>query len=230
MVIGNGMVAKRFDSYQNDTKFLIFASGVSNSKTRNADAYDREKNLLKSEIEKNQEKVLVYFSTCSFYDPEEKNSLYVLHKQEIESLIQSHCRGYHIFRVSNLVGKSNNPNTVLNFFVYHVVNQINFDLWRGAVRNLIDIDDMYKIVDYILKQRVFLNQVINIANPFSYKVGQVVTTIENLWKTQANYISIPKGSEFTIDTSVIAPIIRKLDIQFSENYLLHLLEKYYRDK
>jgi len=32
MVIGNGMVAKRFESYKTNDQFLIFASGVSNSK------------------------------------------------------------------------------------------------------------------------------------------------------------------------------------------------------
>ena len=35
MVIGNGMVAKRFGSYKINDQFLIFASGVSNSKNIN---------------------------------------------------------------------------------------------------------------------------------------------------------------------------------------------------
>ncbi len=33
MVIGNGLVARSFDSYAQDDRFLIFASGVSNSKS-----------------------------------------------------------------------------------------------------------------------------------------------------------------------------------------------------
>src|SRR5215470_13061079 len=117
MVIGNGMIGTRFGSYQKDDRFVIFASGVSNSKTRFDAAYKREINLLKETIDTNKQKILVYFSTCSLYDPEEKNSPYIIHKKQVEDIIQSHCNQFLIFRVSNLVGKSNNPNTVLNFFV-----------------------------------------------------------------------------------------------------------------
>lgn len=227
MVIGRGMIAKRFESYENDDRFVIFASGVSNSKNRVATAYHRELDLLKHTIEDHPESILVYFSTCSVYDPEEKNSPYVLHKKDVENIIQSSCKRFNIFRVSNVVGKSGNPNTVLNFFVYHILNKINFDLWSNACRNLIDLDDMYKIVNYILQGQRYPNQIVNIANPSSYKVTEIVMSIEQLWQTEANYVSIPKGSLFPIDISIILPIIQTLNIHFGNNYLTNLLEKYY---
>ena len=152
MVIGNGMVARRFESYKTNDQFLIFASGVSNSKNINPEAYARELLLLQTTIKQNPEKILVYFSTCSVYDPGEENSKYVVHKKQIEQLIQSNQRRFCIFRVSNLVGHSGNRNTILNFYVYHILNGINFDLWTNATRNLIDIDDMYQIADDILKK------------------------------------------------------------------------------
>jgi len=230
MVIGNGMVAKRFESYKENDRFLIFASGVANSKNRIRSEYSRELNLLESSIHANTDKILVYFSTCSVYDPEEKESPYIIHKRAVENIIRTHCRKFYIFRVSNLVGRSDNPNTVLNFFVYHIVNKINFDLWTNTSRNLIDIDDMYKIVDHILKQGLYLNQVINMANILSYGVPEIVKTIEDLWQTQANYVSIQKGQPFSIDLSLTLPIIHKLDIHFAKDYLVNLLEKYYRKK
>jgi nucleoside-diphosphate-sugar epimerase len=227
MVIGNGMIAKKFDSYKNDQKFLIFASGVSNSKSTQEEAYSREINLLKNTIEKNREQTLVYFSTCSIYDPAEKDSRYIIHKKNIESIIQDSYTNYYIFRVSNLAGRSKNPNTVLNFFVYHILKGINFDLWTNAMRNLIDIDDMYKIVRDILKKEVYQNQIINIANPRSYTAIEIVNTIEDFFGIQANYIPIQKGSPFNIDISLIAPIIQNLDIHFGNDYLSNLLRKYY---
>ena len=154
MVIGNGMVAKRFESYKTNDEFLIFTSGVSNSKNINPEAYERELILLQRSMQENREKVLVYFSTCSIYDPGEENSKYVLHKKQIERLIQKDQKQFYIFRVSNLVGQSGNRNTILNFYVYHILNGINFDLWTNATRNLIDIDDMYKIADDILEKGV----------------------------------------------------------------------------
>jgi len=229
MVIGNGMIGTRFGSYQKDDRFVIFASGVSNSKTRFDAAYKREINLLKETIDTNKQKILVYFSTCSLYDPEEKNSPYIIHKKQVEDIIQSQCNQFYIFRVSNLVGKSNNPNTVLNFFVYHIRNQINFDLWSNAWRNLLDIDDMYKIVDHILENRTDTNETLNIANPESYNVTDIVTAIEEVWQKPANYVPIDKGSAFQIDISSISPIIHTLNIQFGKDYLVNLLKKYYKE-
>jgi nucleoside-diphosphate-sugar epimerase len=230
MVIGKGMIGKRFGSYQSDDRFIIFASGVSNSKNRIAAAYDREISLLKQSIEEHKDKILVYFSTCSVYDPEEEQSPYVVHKKKVEDIIQSRCKKFYIFRASNVVGRSDNPNTVLNFFVYHIRNQINFDLWTNASRNLLDIDEMYKIVDYILQDELYIDGTINVANPVSYKVTEIVAAIEQRWQIQANYVAIPKGSTFEINVSGISPIIRKLQIHFGDNYLANLLEKYYNHK
>ena len=227
MVIGHGFLAKRFESYQNNDRFIIFASGVSNSKNTQDSDYDRERELLSSTIKNNKTKILVYFSTCSIYDPDEKRSKYVLHKLKMEKLIQKEISQFNIFRVSNLAGKSDNPNTVLNFFNFHISNKINFDLWSNAERNLLDIDDMYKIIDYILQGRLFLNEVTNIANPVSYKAKEIIHCIEKFRGIKSNHIPIGKGSSFKIDISTIRPIIQELDIHFGGDYLINLLKKYY---
>lgn len=104
MVIGNGMIAKRFSSYQDNDKFILFASGVSNSKNIDLSEYNRETELLKKTVTENPGKTLVYFSTCSIYDPEEQTGLYVRHKIEKEDYIRQYADRYFIFRVSNIVG------------------------------------------------------------------------------------------------------------------------------
>lgn len=227
MVIGNGLIGKRFGPYQLNDAFVIFASGVSNSKNIDDNAYQREKELLQSVIQENADKTLVYFSTCSVYDPDEQTSKYVLHKKNMETLIQENCNQFHIFRVSNLVGISGNPNTVLNFFIQHIQHQINFDLWCNATRNLLDIDDMYRIVDHILQNRLYLCKVVNVANPVTHYVKEIIAAIESLWNIKANYIPIEKGSRFAIDITTITPIIRELGIRFEKDYLTILLQKYY---
>ena len=227
MVIGNGLVARRFESYKNEDNFLVFASGVSNSKTKNPEAYNREINLLKDSIQIHKNKSLIYFSTCSIYDPQEMESAYVKHKLQIEEYIQTHAKQYQIFRVSNLAGMSSNPNTLLNFFFNHVKNEVNFDLWSNACRNIIGIDHAYHIIDHILKGNLFPNQVINIANPENYPVKKIITAIETFLNIKSNYIEIEKGTCFEIDTSAIQHIIQELRIRFSPEYLRDLLNKYY---
>ena len=228
MVVGNGMVAKRFLSYANADQYLIFASGVSNSKTNDDEAYRRETELLEQMISKHPEKTLVYFSTCSIYDPGESASAYIIHKLKMEEVIQNRCATYQIFRVSNLVGNSDNPNTILNFFIYHIRHKINFDLWTNASRNLLDIDDLFKIADTILQERLFPNQVVNVASPFNYPVTEIIKELEQWYGHKASYVSIPKGHKFTIDISLIEPLIERMGIKFRHDYLRYLLTKYYK--
>lgn len=227
MVIGNGLVARRFELYGSEDNFLVFASGVSNSKTKNPEAYNREIKLLKDSVQKYNTKSLIYFSTCSVYDPQEKESAYVQHKLQIEDFIQKQVKQYHIFRISNLVGISSNQNTLLNFFFNHVKNGVNFDLWANACRNIIDVDDAYFIIDYILKHNLFPNQIINIANPVNHPIKKIIATIETFLNIKSNYIEIDKGTCFEIDTSLIRHIIQKLGIRSDPEYLKNLLNKYY---
>ena len=85
MVIGSGMMATSFADYVDDN-IVIFASGVSNSKEKNLEAYKREEKLLYSVIQKNLDKTIVYFSTCSIYDDSVNSSEYVKHKILMEKM------------------------------------------------------------------------------------------------------------------------------------------------
>lgn len=230
MVIGNGMIAKEFEDYNEDNRFVIFASGVSNSRTLNDASYDREAKLLKNVIAAHGEKTLVYFSTCSIYDPSDSASRYVLHKKHMEEIINDRQEHFHIFRCSNLVGTSTNLNTILNFFVYHIRNGINFDLWVNSTRNLLDVAHMYQFVNHILQRGLYQGKNINIANEINYPVTDIVHTIEMFLGIKANYTTVQKGSHFAIDVSDISGLARMLNIQFTKDYLQKLLNKYYSDK
>lgn len=227
MVIGNGLLARRFESYQADENMLIFASGVSNSKTKNLEAYAREITLLEKCIQGHPGKTLVYFSTCSIYDPDEKNSLYVQHKLAIEKMIQTTAAHYSIFRVSNVAGRSGNPNTLLNYFFYHIRNGINFDLWTTACRNIIDIDDVFFIASRLLKNKAFSGIPINIASPVNYPVREIVAAIESFLQTKSNYVEVNKGSCFDISLPEIETILKDSPAIFDSNYLPNLLAKYF---
>jgi nucleoside-diphosphate-sugar epimerase len=113
MIVGNGLIAKAFyDNYANRDDVLIFASGVSNSSNIDPKEFIREKTLLKSFL--TERKKIVYFSTCSIEDPSLENSPYILHKLEMEELVKG-VNDYLIFRLPQLAGKTDNPNTLLNF-------------------------------------------------------------------------------------------------------------------
>ena len=221
------MVAKKFKSYEDNNDFLIFASGVSNSKNTDPEAYLREFNLLKQQMDMHKGKTLVYFSTTSINDPAENSSSYVAHKLSMEKFIASSGIHYIIFRVSNLAGRSANKNTVLNFFIHNIGQGIHFNLWLKACRNLIGLDDFYNIADFILTHKSHLNQTINIANPENYYVPEIVGVIEQFINKKADFEPVDRGGCFNIDISDTLPAISALGIDFSNNYLERILHKYY---
>ncbi len=227
MVVGNGLIAKKFDSYSADDRSLIFASGVSNSKSKDQVEYDREFNLLVQKLAEHEEKLFVYFSTCSINDPAENQSAYVAHKMKIEEYVKANSNKFLIFRVSNLVGRSANVNTVLNFIVHNINDHKHFDLWMNATRNLIDVDDFFAVTDHILQHNLFANRIINIANPENYPVPVIVAATEKHLGKKADYNAVAKGGSFAIDIDEVNPIMQRLDIRFNDTYLEKLLDKYY---
>lgn len=230
MVIGNGMIANRFMDYKNDKNIIIFSSGVSNSKDTVEKNFLREFYLLTQTIKNNPGKTIVYFSTCSVEDSDLALSQYVMHKKKIEKFIEQNVERYYLFRVSNLAGVSNNPYTILNYFIFNILSGHSLMVWKNASRNIIGIDDMHSIINYFLREEKVMNTTINIANPKNYSVPYIITCIEEHLNKKAICNEIEKGENYKIDVSASEPVISKLNIQFDNNYLPSLLKKYYHSK
>lgn len=230
MVVGSGMIATRFAEYTADERYVIFASGVSNSRETDAAQFARETHLLEKTIREHPDKTLVYFSTCSIEDPDAADSNYVQHKKKMEAMIRKQVRSFYIFRVSNVAGTSNNPYTLLNFFVFNILRDIPVTIWKNACRNIIGIDDVYSLIHHILSHRLWPNSVVNIANTENYSVPEIVETIEHHLSKQAIKNLVDKGEAYRIDVSLIKPLIETLGIRFDDSYLSSLLKKYYHSR
>ncbi|MBS1597636.1 MAG: NAD(P)-dependent oxidoreductase [Bacteroidetes bacterium] len=226
MVLGSGLVANGFKKYAKDENYLVFASGVSNSANTDNAAFTRERHLLEDAVRMYADKTFVYFSTCSIYDVSLQDSPYVKHKLAMEAIVRQH-HNYHIFRISNLVGRTNNPHTLLNFFIDHIQSNLPFPVWKNATRNIIDLDDAVSICDYIIRHKLFVNKCVNVANTQNYPIMQIVSTIEDVLEIKGNYRFVDAGSNPVIDTSVIQKIITTLHISFDSGYLIRTLRKYY---
>jgi len=145
----------------------------------------------------------------------------------MERLIQSMASTYFIFRVSNPVGFTGNTNTVLNYFIQHIKKKEHFMVWRYASRNLIDLDDVLKICDHIIQSGEWKNSIINIANPLNYPVISIIESIEKHFAKKGNYTIVEKGNCPLIDTTAIQPLFGLLHIEFNNDYLPALLQKYF---
>jgi nucleoside-diphosphate-sugar epimerase len=229
MVIGTGMLAKAFSSYADNNEYLVFASGVSNSLETRDIEFQREKILLTRVINANPAKTLIYFSTCSMYDPATKGSVYLNHKLELEKLTASLAKKYYIFRISQIVGKTNNT-TLINFLVNKIRSNELFEVWKNSSRNIIAIDDVYTIINYILQNKILANQVINIANPISMPILDIIGIIEVILASTGNYCLVERGFPYEkIDLGAIQSILNKFEIFFAPEYYYNAIKKYYSE-
>ena len=227
MVIGNGMIAKKFKSYLNQEAFTIFASGVSDSTNTDTDAFEREKKLVADTIKNNKGKLFVYFSTCSIYDHSMQESAYVQHKIKMENFIMKSDISFIIFRLTNPIGKTNNTHTLVNYFIKTITEKQKFAVWKNASRNIIDIDDLYLVCNEILQQKFFINSIVNIANPQNYAVGFIIEAIEKHFHIKGQYTLVDKGGGPIINTTAVESLFTKFNINFDNHYLSNLLQKYF---
>ena len=225
MVVGTGLLATAFLEYKNKDDIIIFASGVSNSKETSKEQFLREEKLLCSYLEKyGNSKHFIYFSTCSMYDTYFERSAYTTHKMNMEKIIIDRASRYNIFRLPQVLGK-NNKNQLIGFLYKAINNNISFDLY-DIERNIIDIDDVYLIIDEILNNNSFKNKIMNIANFKNIRVIDLVNILEKLIDKKAKYKIVEKEGEFKIYIGDIEKIIIKLNI-FEKNYLENRIRKYY---
>ena len=225
MVIGNGLIAKAFKKFKNNNSIVIFASGVSDSLQTNPDEFTREKNLLIENLKPG--KKLIYFSTCCIQDVSLQQGSYVHHKKEIENLIQQKQDPYIIFRLPIIVGKSNNPHTLTNFFYNKIAGNEPFQVYANSCRYLLDIEDAVKIVSVILEKNYFHNEVINVALNNRMPVSELVKLFEKVLDTTARKELIEKGACYEVDNSKVSGILNELNIHADSDYNFRLIEKYY---
>lgn len=221
------MLAGAFSSYEKVENVVVLAAGVSNSNETSHRAFGRERRLVEQTLAGLGNKLLVYFSTCSVYDPDAIARPYVQHKLNIEKTVSGNAANYLVFRLPQVVGNTSNPETLTNYLYNKVVSQQHFDIWKKAYRCVIDIDDVARIAAYIINNGTFRNKVVNIAQR-PYLVTDILRTLERILGKEAVCTCKMKGCRYDIETNDISQILKELNIEFGPDYLFRVLSKYYR--
>ena len=171
-------------------------------------------------------RTFVYFSTCSILDPDLADKPYVLHKDAMEALVKAHP-GHQIFRLPQLAGRSVNPHTLLNYLYARISRSERFSIWGNATRNIIDVDDVVKIVRHIIDGHHFNRDTTNVANIQNYPVKRIVSTMERVCGKTALFDAIERGTCYPIDMQRVAPLLPEAGVEFGSAYLSNVLQKYY---
>lgn len=225
MIIGNGLIANAFKKYDKEN-VVFFASGVSNSLEKDEVHFKREESLIRKTISENPDKLFVYFSTCSIYDSSKNSSFYVNHKLNMEHLIASENPKYLIARISNAVGSGGNQNTLINYLVKSIRNEAQINVHIDATRNLIDVEDVVRIVlDLINSNQI--NKIVNVAYVSNYPILEIITIIIEFLEKKASLILEKQGQSYSIDIPDAISHFRENNLLDKELYLKNILEKYY---
>ncbi len=227
MVIGRGVIASRFMDYSLQSEYLIFAGSVHDSSIQEGSLIQDEEKAVRNSLSGHSDATFVYFSSCSILDLNVSRTPYVQHKLRMEKLIQDSAKSFLIFRLPQVLGLSDTESSLVNYLVDAIANQKSFELWESGQKNLIDIDDVRAIVGEVLRRKVSLNKVVNVASTHQTSVLQLVRDIEAFVGLKANYVLVSKGANHDIDVLEIKPILNDLNIDFCENYITNALNKYF---
>jgi nucleoside-diphosphate-sugar epimerase len=216
MVIGNGLISNSFNGYIYNKDYLIFASGVSNSKEDRDCEYEREYNLIKNYINTNSK--FIYFSTINNGD-----SKYFLHKKNMENYIIDNSNNYLIFRLPNVVGDGGNINNIFNYLNKKIINDELIKV-QNVNRSLIDIDDVKNICEYCFNLK---NKILNISNIEIIKVIDIVNIMSSELNksTKKEIIDVDFITEIINNSLEVENAIDYIGID-KKNYTKKLIKKY----
>ena len=229
MVVGDGMMARAFSAYAADAGVIIFASGVSDSTETRESAFARERDLLQRTRARHPDELLVYFGTCSVEDPDRRDTPYVRHKLEMESLLRASPGSWLVLRLPLAIGPSHRGNTLANFLHDRIVHGRSFEVWTRATRYPVDVDDAFRVASRLIADRSMWGRTINIALR-AFPILDFVRILEDITGRKAEYKLVHRGQHYMLQCPEVAALADALDLDRGEGYLENVLRKYFKDK
>ena len=117
-----------------------------------------------------------------------------------------------------------NDETLVNYFIKKIKNSEEFEIWKNATRNIVAIDDLFKIASHIIDNHLYNNKLINLEYDRSVSVIDLVTVIEDLLGISAIYLIKNKGVGLSIDNTEVREVMRELKI--SQPSMRELIKRY----
>ena len=214
MIIGSGLMAIACNGIDRED-VLFFASGVSDSSEKDDREFQREENMLFTNIEKYHNKVFIYFGAIG------GGELYLRHKYKMQSIILQKTNNFIILNLSQVVGHGGNANTLFNAFRKSLLKGEEIKVYRDCFRSLIDIDDVMMILDSLIELKYY--GVHNFYGIESLPVDLIVQLMAESLGVKARMV-MTAGNYVRIDNSiVIQRLIKGIN---TKNYTKNLIEKY----
>ncbi|UKY51778.1 NAD-dependent epimerase/dehydratase family protein [Streptomyces inhibens] len=239
-IVGQGFLARNLRPIASaHSGVVVAAAGVSAAGGTSEEAFAREAGLLYELIHRCKEKGhrLVFFSTAStgmYSTPGEPGredgpvfpaTPYGRHKLALEAVLAASAVDYLILRLGHVVGAAQPPHQLLPAMVRQVMSG-RVRLFRGARRDLIDIDDVVTIVDRLLATGVN-RTVVNVLSGAAPQIDEIIDDIEAILgrSTQRTYTAT--GGNQQVSTVRLRRLVGDVaGMGFDKDYYRRVLAKY----
>lgn len=189
-IVGRGFIAKNLEPIAADHPHaVVLAAGVSRTTATSRAEFARERRLVEEAARRcrDQGRLLVFLSTASsgMYgidsrgredEPVRPRSPYAGHKVDLERLLPETGAEYLVLRLSHLVGPHQRSWQLLPSLVSQVRSG-RVRIRPGAQRDLLEVGDMVRITDALLRSGTS-KQIVNVASGISVPIERVVEHIE----------------------------------------------------
>ena len=223
IVIGGGLIAKKFKSVTLPLDCVVIASGVSNSQETRIAEFQREMDLVSKVLLENPCARVIYFSTCSVYQKE--LTAYVRHKLVIEEFIRESSDSYHILRLPQVVGCVNNS-TLISYLTRSIFEGRCIRIQKHAARNLLDVNDVVRLAQHLINNDVGRDSVCDLASAHNVLVLDIALEISKILNVSPDFELSDSGESYEISTSFMRDVFGCADEVLLPDYWKTVLLKY----
>ncbi len=241
-IVGGGLLARGFERFRDDfPDVLLYASGVSRSTGACHQDFERETDLLDSTLHtcRANGQRIVYFSTASTHlygwtghlgeedGPIEPCTSYGRHKAAMEMVIRMSGADHLILRLSEVVGPGQRRHQLLPSLVSQIADGM-VTVYRGACRDLIDVDDVASIAAELLASGLN-RETVNVASGHSVSAEEIVDHLvrRSARNVLRKYVDMP-ADRCRVSTEKLSRCLPTGSMErFSPTYYRSVIEKYY---
>jgi len=230
-IIGNGFIGRNVNKlrkYIIKSGYTIYTAGISNSNTNSKKELRKEVRLFKIFSKENNSKKLIFISTADVSNNLKRNNLYIINKVKIENIIRKEFKDYIILRLPQIIGNSKNKKTLINYFYRNIKKNKTIDVLSGVKRNILDIDDVIKVLKVIIFEKKLIKRTITLSNKYFVQPIDIVKIFEKkLNKVAKIRFKRVSKENWNLENDMSKKLFNKAKVKFDKNYLIKKINKYF---
>jgi dolichol-phosphate mannosyltransferase len=223
MLYGKGPIANRFAKFQLSQRYVIYIAPIEQEFLVPQEELKLKEILLNA----NSHQIIVYISAFHTIKELREPNLFIHPKLNVEKILLDSGYDYVIIKLPELFFLDSTDIGLVKPLMLELKNDKTINLPDECV-NLLDIDNAFEIINYILKRNLAVNKVINVACPFNTSLVALANDISTLFENDLSFISPIKNVKNSITlTEEVSLAIKILGINFDQNYNSRAVKKYY---